>query len=87
MAARRRTAARAKALWGAGLMAMVQSSYQLARTKLEESVAIGQQIACDSHLYGLPDPGDGESRLGFNGLASDNSGGNSFDVGRDVARI
>ncbi|RIK44547.1 MAG: hypothetical protein DCC55_01935 [Chloroflexi bacterium] len=40
-----RTAARAKALWGAGLMAMVQSDYQLARTELEESVAIGQQIA------------------------------------------
>jgi predicted ATPase/DNA-binding NarL/FixJ family response regulator/Tfp pilus assembly protein PilF len=39
------TAAQAKALWDAGLMAIIQSDYKLARTQLEESVAIGRQIA------------------------------------------
>jgi DNA-binding CsgD family transcriptional regulator/tetratricopeptide (TPR) repeat protein len=34
------TAARAKALWGVGLMAMVQGDFQIARAGLEESVAL-----------------------------------------------
>jgi predicted ATPase/DNA-binding CsgD family transcriptional regulator len=37
--------ARAKGLWGAGLMALVQSDYHSAHALLEESVAIGRKIA------------------------------------------
>jgi non-specific serine/threonine protein kinase len=39
------TAALSKALWGAGLMALIESDYQDARNQLEESVAIGRQVA------------------------------------------
>lgn len=39
------TAARAKALWGAGLMATIQSDYRVARALLDESVTIGRHLA------------------------------------------
>jgi DNA-binding NarL/FixJ family response regulator/Tfp pilus assembly protein PilF len=38
------TAARAKALWGAGMMDMIQGDYHLARAKLEESATLWRQI-------------------------------------------
>ncbi|MDQ3248492.1 MAG: hypothetical protein M3Q45_04710, partial [Chloroflexota bacterium] len=42
------SAARAKALWAAGLMAFMQGHYQVARTELEESVALWRTIG-DQH--------------------------------------
>lgn len=44
------TAALAQALWGAGLMAIVESDYPAARMYLEESVAVGRQIGDRSTL-------------------------------------
>jgi DNA-binding NarL/FixJ family response regulator len=38
------TAARAKALWAAGLMAFMQNHYQVARSELEESVALWRKL-------------------------------------------
>ena len=44
------TTAQAKALWGAGLMAMIQSDYQVARTHLEESAALGRTLEDEATL-------------------------------------
>jgi non-specific serine/threonine protein kinase len=53
-AVRRFTAARAKALYGAGSLANLQGDYMVARSRLEESIALGQELG-DKEIvaYGL----------------------------------